>query len=98
MERLTIADEPIEGGKRKAVIDSREVKKEAMTLYWKLKRYEDTGLEPDEILTAVELAEIDCMQIRYKKMQDLLEQTAEDMENCYGRETGLSMRIREVLK
>lgn len=53
MDRLTIPDEPIEGGTRRAVIDARAVKEQAMTLYWKLKRYEDTGLEPEEILTGV---------------------------------------------
>lgn len=49
MDRLTIPDEPIEGGMRRAVVDARAVKEQAMTLYWKLKKYEDTGLEPDEI-------------------------------------------------
>lgn len=49
VDRLTIPDEPIEGGMRRAVVDARAVKEQAMTLYWKLKKYEDTGLEPDEI-------------------------------------------------
>lgn len=63
----------------------------------KLSRYEATGLEPEEILTAVQLAEIACMQIRYKKMQELLEQAAECIENCYGCETKLSEAIRKEL-
>lgn len=63
----------------------------------KLKSYEDTGLEPGEILTGVQLAEIACMQIRYRKMQELLEQAAEEIENCYGRETELSGAIRKEL-
>lgn len=50
MERLTIPDEHIEGGMRRAIIDARSVKKVAMTLYWALKKYEDTGLTPDEIM------------------------------------------------
>ena len=50
MERLTIPDEKIEGGLRRAVIDAREVRKEAMTIYWALKKYEDTGLTPAEIM------------------------------------------------
>lgn len=50
MERLTIPDEKIEGGLRRAVIDAREVRKEAMTIYWALKKYEDTGLTPQEIM------------------------------------------------
>lgn len=56
MDRLTIPDEPIEGGTRRAVIDARAVKEQAMTLYWKLKRYEDTGLEPKDVTTAKSLA------------------------------------------
>lgn len=50
MERLTIPDEKIEGGVRRTVIDTREVKKNAMTIYWALKKYEDIGLTPPEIM------------------------------------------------
>ena len=49
MERLTIPDKKTEGGWKRAVIDPKEVKKHAMTTYWALKKYEDTGLTPDEI-------------------------------------------------
>ena len=49
MERLTIPDKPIEGGMRRAIIDARAVREEAMTIDWRLKAYEDTGLEPCEI-------------------------------------------------
>lgn len=49
MERLTVPDEKIEGGVRRTVIDSKEVKKNAMTIYWALKKYEDTGLDPEQI-------------------------------------------------
>lgn len=49
MERLTIPDEKTEGGWKRAVIDPEEVKKYTMTLYWTLKKYEDTGLTPDQI-------------------------------------------------
>lgn len=49
MERLTVPDETIEGGKRRAIIDARAVRKEAMKIYWALKKYEDTGLAPEEI-------------------------------------------------
>ena len=42
MERLTVPDTPIEGGMRRAIIDAREVRKEAMKVYWALKKYEDT--------------------------------------------------------
>ena len=37
MERLTIPDEKIDGGMKRTCVDSREVKKYAMTLYWALK-------------------------------------------------------------
>lgn len=50
MERLTIPDEKIEGGVRRTVIDTRKVKEHAMTIYWALKKYEDTDLSPQEIL------------------------------------------------
>ena len=49
MKRITMPDEKIEGGWKRAVIDPEEVKKYTMTLYWTLKKYEDTGLTPDEI-------------------------------------------------
>lgn len=71
--------------------------KEYLSIVQKLKAYEDTGREPEEILTGVQLAEIACMQIRYKKMQELLEQAAECIENCYGRETDLSEAIRKEI-
>ena len=50
MERLTVADVKIDGGMRRAVIDTRAVKENAMTIYWALKKYEDTGLTPTEII------------------------------------------------
>lgn len=49
MERLTIPDKKIEGGLRRSIIDTREVRKEAMTIYWALKKYEDIGLTPEQI-------------------------------------------------
>lgn len=49
MERLTIPDKKIPGGVRRAIIDTRAVREEAMTLYWALKKYEDTGLTPNEV-------------------------------------------------
>lgn len=50
MDRLTVADEPIEGGIKRRIIDTRAVRDEAMTIYWALKKYEDTGLTPEEIV------------------------------------------------
>lgn len=71
--------------------------KEYLSIVQKLKAYEDTGLEPGEILTGVQLAEIACMQIRFKKMQELLERAAEEIENCYGMETELTEAMRKQL-
>lgn len=50
MERLTMPDEHIEGGIRRAVIDARTVKEKAMIIYWALKKYEDTGLTPEDVI------------------------------------------------
>ena len=49
MERLTIPDKKIEGGVRRAFIDTKAVKENAMTIYWALKKYEDTELTPEQI-------------------------------------------------
>ena len=49
MERLTIPDKKIPGGTRRTIIDTRAVREEAMTIYWALKKYEDTGLTPEKI-------------------------------------------------
>ena len=50
MERLTIPDEKIDGGLRRTVIDPRKVKEYAMTIYWALKKYEDIGLTPEQLI------------------------------------------------
>lgn len=63
----------------------------------RLGAYEDTDLEPEEILSGLQLAEIACMQIRYRKMQELLKLAAEELENADQRETELTKRIREVI-
>lgn len=49
MERLTVPDTPIEGGLRRAIIDTRAVKEDAMKFYWALKKYEDLGYTPEEL-------------------------------------------------
>lgn len=49
MERLTIPDEPIEGGMRRAVVDARAVREEAMSIYWRLKKYEDICQDPERL-------------------------------------------------
>lgn len=57
MERLTVPDEKIDGGLRRAIIDAREVRKEAMTIYWALKKYEDTELTPEQIMELKEVVQ-----------------------------------------
>lgn len=59
MERLTIPDEHIDGGIRRTIIDAREVRKHAMTIYWQLKKYEDTGISP---------AQLQVIEEEYSKM------------------------------
>ena len=49
MDRLTIPDKKISGGVGRVMIDTKAVREEAMTLYWALKKYEDTGLTPEEV-------------------------------------------------
>lgn len=50
MNRLTVPDKKIEGGTSRAVIDGRAVREAAMTIYWALKKYEDTGLTSEQII------------------------------------------------
>lgn len=68
MERLTIPDEKIEGGWKRAVVDSREVKKHAMPLYWALKKYEDTGLTPEKVTALNERDTAKAMEVEAGKI------------------------------
>jgi hypothetical protein len=63
MERLTIPDIKIEGGTRRAVIDAMAVKKEAMTIYWALKKYEDLELTPAQIRGIDKLYAEKCREV-----------------------------------
>lgn len=75
MERLTIPDEHIDGGIRRALIDAKEVRKYAMTIYWRLKKYEDTGITPDQLQVIEE---------EYTKMaKELAELRQQNSENPY---------------
>lgn len=48
MERMTIPDERIdEHTTRRKFIDVEAVREHAMEFYWRLKAYEDTGLDPE---------------------------------------------------
>ena len=69
MERLTIPDERIPGGTRRKVISVKAVKEEAMTLYWQLKKYEDTGLTPDHISELDRLYLEKCREVTELKKQ-----------------------------
>ena len=54
MERLTIPDVRVdEHTTRRTIIDARVVREHAMDFYWRLKAYEDTGLESEEVSTLV---------------------------------------------
>ena len=55
MERLTIPSEKIPGGgTRMKIVDSRKVELHAMEIYWQLKKYEDTGVEPERLQSIVD--------------------------------------------
>ncbi len=48
MNRLTVPDERInEHTTRRTIIDCTAVRERAMEIYWRLKAYEDTGLDPE---------------------------------------------------
>lgn len=52
MDRLTIPDVKVDAHTtRRTMIDAEAVKERAMEIYWKLKKFEDTGLTPAEVLS-----------------------------------------------
>ena len=55
MERLTCADEKKGNRTIRQLIDVKAVQEHAMKFYWKLKKYEDTGMEPEEVQGATQL-------------------------------------------
>jgi len=59
----------------------------------KLKRYEDTGLEPENILTGRKLAEIACAIIVLKKYQDI--GTVEEFAALKEKETGTDVHQQD---
>lgn len=63
MERLTIPDEPIEGGMRRPVVDARAVKEQAMTIYWRLKKYEDICPDPERLKEVDRLYLEKCQEV-----------------------------------
>lgn len=63
MERLTIPDILIEGGTRRAIIDARAVRGEAMTIYWRLKKYEDICSDPERLKEVDKLYLEKCQEV-----------------------------------
>ena len=58
MERLTIPDVKVdEHTTRRTIIDTEAVRERAMEIYWRLKDYEDTGCEPEQIAKAKDALE-----------------------------------------
>ena len=52
MDRLTIPDVKVDAHTTcRTMIDAEAVKERAMEIYWRLKKYEDTGLTPAEVLS-----------------------------------------------
>ena len=74
MERLTIPDEPIEGGTRRAIIDARAVRGEAMTIYWRLKKYEDICPDPERLKEVDRLYLEKCQEVSALQAKSLKEE------------------------
>ena len=87
MERLTIPDEKIDGGMKRTCVDSREVKKYAMTLYWALKKYEDTGLTPEQVQEVKEREAAKKPTMDEKKVREAIEDLKELAELLQNKES-----------
>ena len=76
MERLTIPDVRVdEHTTRRTMIDVRAVKNHAMDFYWRLKAYEDTRLEPEEVLPKDKADEIALKLMRLADLESLCSYT-----------------------
>lgn len=87
MERLTIPDEKIDGGMKRTCVDSREVKKICMTLYWALKKYEDTGLTPEQVQEVKEREAAKKPTMDEKKVREAIEDLKELAELLQNKES-----------
>lgn len=89
-------------------MDIKDVQRELYGVVCKLKDYEETGLMPEQIVEMDELYTEKCKEVAKLQKQmkslsammeekELIEEMAEEIENCYGRETELTKRAREYL-
>lgn len=76
MERLTIPDVWVdEHTTRRSVIDVAAVREHAMEFYYRLKAYEDTGLEPEEVLPKDKADEIALKLMRLADLESICNYT-----------------------
>ena len=76
MGRLTIPDVRVdEHTTRRSVIDVAAVREHAMEFYCRLKAYEDTGLEPEEVLPKDKADEIALKLMRLADLESLCNYT-----------------------
>lgn len=89
-------------------MDIRKVPSELYGVVCKLKDYEETGLTPEQIdeidvLYTDKCREVAKLQKELETLsakiegQELIEKMAEEIENCYGRETELTRKARNYL-
>ena len=69
MNRLTVPDVKTEKGTRRSFIDEPAVRKEAMTIYWALKEYEDLELTPEQIREIDRLYAEKCREVAELKKE-----------------------------
>ena len=76
MERLTIPDVRVdEHTTRRSVIDVAAVREHTMEFYCRLKAYEDTGLEPEEVLPKDKADEIALKLMRLADLESICNYT-----------------------
>ena len=76
MERLTVSDKQIgEHTTQRTMIDGAAVRERAMEIYWRLKAYEDTGLEPEEVLPKDKAEEITLKLMRLADLESFCSYT-----------------------
>lgn len=93
-ERLTLPDKKIDGGWKRVAVNTQEIKKHAMTIYWALKKYEDIGYTPEQIKDMNFLYREKCQEVSRLRteMQKLKERDTAKMLVRYGDEPILRCR------